>query len=63
MSHLRLTESQAWDYPLGLAKMRWACHWEQESGLDIYNAHDAVFDAFVREQEAKREQREMARRN
>ncbi len=63
MRELRLTESQAWDYPLGLAKMRWACHWEQESGLDIYNAHDAVFDAFVREQEAKREQREMARRN
>ncbi len=63
MRELRLTESQAWDYPLGLAKMRWACHWEQESGLDIYNAHDAVFDAFVRDQEAKREQREMLRRN
>ncbi len=63
MSELRLTESQAWDYPLGLAKMRWACHWEQESGLDVYNAHDAVFDAFVAEQEAKREQREKARRN
>src|SRR5207244_4366241 len=24
MTHLRLTESEAWDYPHGLAKMRWA---------------------------------------
>lgn len=53
MTHLRLTESQAWDYPYGLATMRWECHWEQEGGLDIYNAHDAEFDAYVAEQEAK----------
>jgi hypothetical protein len=53
IEHLRLTEVQAWDYPLGLAKMRWACHWEMEGGLDIYNAHDAEFDRFVSEQEAK----------
>lgn len=53
MQHHRLTESEAWDYPLGLAKMRWACFWESEQGLDVYNAHDAEFDAFVAEQEAK----------
>jgi hypothetical protein len=49
--YLRLSEVEAWDYPYGLAKCRWACYWEQEQGLKIYNAHDAEFDAFVAEQE------------
>ncbi len=53
MTDLRLTESQAWDYPFGLAKMRWAAHWEQQGGLDLYNEHDAEFDRFIAEQEAK----------
>jgi hypothetical protein len=52
MLHLRLSESRAWDYPVGLAKMRWAAHWEQEGGLDVYSQHDAEFDEFVAEQEA-----------
>lgn len=52
MITLNLSESQAWDYPLGLAKMRWATHWEQEAGLEIYNFHDAEFERFVAEQEA-----------
>jgi hypothetical protein len=53
MSHLRLSESDAWDYPVGLAKMRWAAHWEQEGGLEVYNDHDADFDKYVEEQDAK----------
>ena len=47
MTHFHLTESAAWDYPVGLAKMRWAAHWEQEGGLDIYNAHEAESDAQI----------------
>jgi hypothetical protein len=53
VSQYRLTISQAWDFPLGEAKMRWASFWEQEGGLNIYNEHDASFDAYIAEQEAK----------
>jgi len=53
MGQFGLSEAEAWDYPAGLAKMRWAAHWEQEGCLDVYNAHDAEFDAFVADQEAK----------
>lgn len=53
MENLRKSEAEAWDYPLGLAKMRWACFWEQQDGLDVYNAHDAEFDRFIAEQEKK----------
>ncbi len=51
MIHFRLSEPDAWDYPFALAKMRWACHWEMEGGLEVYNDHDAQFDAFIAEQE------------
>lgn len=47
MLTLRLTEAQAWDYPVGLSKLRWAAHWEQEGGLDVYNAHEAEADEHV----------------
>jgi hypothetical protein len=53
METLGKSEAQAWDYPVGLAKMRWAAHWEAQGGVDVYNAHDAEFDAYVAEQEAK----------
>jgi hypothetical protein len=53
MLEFGLSESEAWDYPLGLAKMRFAAFWEQEGSFDIYNQHDADFDAFVAEQERK----------
>lgn len=53
MLTFRLSEAESWDYPYGLAKMRWACFWEQEEGLKVYNAHDAEFDRFVEEQEKK----------
>ena len=33
-----------WDYPLGFAKMRWACHWETEQGLEVQNHYDAQHD-------------------
>lgn len=46
MTHLRKSEAEAWDYPVGLAKMRWAAHWEQEGGLDIYGPHDESFKRF-----------------
>lgn len=63
MTHLRFTEAQAWDYPFGLAKMRWATHWEMEGGLDIENEHDKSFDRFVAEHEAKRAMQPEAARN
>lgn len=50
--HLRKSEAEAWDYPLGLAKMQWAAYWEGQGGLEIYNRHDAQFDKFCAEQEA-----------
>lgn len=46
MTHLRKSESEAWDYPVGLAKMRWACHWEQEGGLDVRGPHDESFEKY-----------------
>lgn len=49
MTHFRITESQAWDYPVGLAKMRWATHWEAEGCFEIKNAAEAEFDEFVAE--------------
>ena len=52
MTTLRLTEPEAWDYPYGLAKMRWACHWEMEGGLDVRNEDDEVFEQYIARQEA-----------
>lgn len=48
--HQRWTREDAkewrtpWDYPLGLAKMRWASHWEEEGGLEVQNHFDAERD-------------------
>lgn len=53
MLQLRLAEDQAWDYPLGLAKLRWGCYWEENGDWSVYNEAEAKFDAFVAEQEAK----------
>lgn len=58
MAHLHLSESLAWDYPAGLAAMRWSTHWEQEGGLDIANEHEAAHFAYVERRE--REKREKA---
>jgi hypothetical protein len=55
MTHHKLSAPDAWDFPFGEAKIRWATHWEQQGGLDIYNEHEAQFDAFIAEQEAKGE--------
>lgn len=52
MTRLGLPESAAWDYPLGLAKMRWQTYWEEEDFYEIYSDHDAEFDRFIAEQEA-----------
>lgn len=56
VEHYRLSDEQAWDYPAGLAKMRWQTYWEQQNGLDIYNDQDAKFDAYRERRE--REKRE-----
>lgn len=53
IDRLRLTESQAWDYPLGLAKMRWETYLEQEGAVEVYNYNDLEYDRFVAEEEAK----------
>lgn len=59
VEHLRLTETQSWDYPAGKAYMLWQTYWEQEGGLDIYNAQDAKFDAYrERREREKREAKE-----
>jgi hypothetical protein len=47
ITHCRKTEEQAWDYPVGLAKMRWAALWEQEGGLRLYNEENAKIDAML----------------
>ena len=57
---LGLSQVEAWDYPLGLAKMQWASYWEEEGGLQIYNWQDCEHDAFVakcEEEDAEEESR------
>jgi hypothetical protein len=51
--HLRKSEAEAWDYPLGLAKMHWAAFWEGEGAIEVYNEHDAAFDRYCAEEDAK----------
>jgi hypothetical protein len=57
----RLSEAEAWDYPVGLAKMRWESHWEQEGALEIYNAEDGEMDAYIAEREAEKAAKREAR--
>jgi hypothetical protein len=45
------TEAEAWDYPVGLAKMHWQAHYEAEGLLDIYNSHDEGFQQFAEQQD------------
>jgi hypothetical protein len=47
MIHLRLSESEAWDYPLGLAKMRWQTFWEQEGGCAVRGETECKMDAML----------------
>jgi hypothetical protein len=49
MVTLRMGEAEAWDYPVGMAKMRWAAHWEQEAGLEVYNEDNAEMDRQMNE--------------
>jgi hypothetical protein len=58
---MRMEEVEAWDYPLGLAKMQWAAYWEEEGGLQIYNWQDAEHDAFV--EKCELEEAEIQRRD
>jgi hypothetical protein len=43
--NFRLTESQAWDYPFGLAKMHNAAWMEDNRRMEIKNAQDLKVDA------------------
>jgi hypothetical protein len=49
MVTLRMSETQAWDYPVGLAKMRWAAYWEEQAGLEVYNEDNAEMDRLASE--------------
>ena len=53
--HLRLTEAEAWDYPLGLAKCRWGCYWEEYGDAALYNEMEASADAYARKMDAEAE--------
>lgn len=53
MLRLGLSESAAWDYPYGLAQMRFAAYWEDEGCYEVKNEHEAEFERFIAEQEAK----------
>ena len=53
MTRLRISQAEAWKYPLALAKMQWAAYWEEEGGLQVYNWQDAEHDAFVAQCEAE----------
>ena len=53
MTQLRITETAAWDYPLGLAQMRWQAHWEQEGSIEVWNEADIRHLEFVAAEEAK----------
>jgi hypothetical protein len=44
MLQFRMGEAEAWDYPLGLAKCRWGCYWEENGDWSIYNEAEAQFD-------------------
>lgn len=48
MVTLHLKEPAAWDYPLGLAIMRWQAHWEERGGFAIYNYPELVHDGQVK---------------
>ena len=42
--HFRLTESQAWDYPFGLAKMHYATWMEDARRMEVKNESDLKVD-------------------
>ena len=51
MMQLGKSESEAWDYPFGLATMRWQTYWEQKGCFDVYNEYDAACDPELAEAE------------
>lgn len=62
MERLRKSEADAWDYPVGLAKMRWAAHWEQEGGLDIFGPYDKARKDYEESPKAKAAMEELLRK-
>lgn len=62
MRHLKKTEAEAWDYPVGLAKMRWAAHWEAEDGLDIWGPQDESAKQYRENPETKRALEELRKK-
>ncbi len=49
----RIAPAEAWNYPVGLAKMLWQAHHEEAGALDLYNIHDAEYDRQVAELKAR----------
>ncbi len=53
VEHSRLTESDAWDYPLGLAMMKRAAWLESEDCLEIKNEDDETTQGFAEANDAR----------
>jgi hypothetical protein len=51
MQDAGLSESAAWDYPLGLAQWRWCAYWEAQGRLDVLNEGEIDFNAWCEEQD------------
>jgi hypothetical protein len=52
--HFGKSEAQAWDYPFGLAKMRYAAWLESEGALHVKNENDIEFDLGYAEYEKQK---------
>jgi len=44
VERLRKSEADAWDYPVGLAKIRWSTYYEEQHGLKVYNEDNVEMD-------------------
>lgn len=53
IAHLRLTEEEALEYPLGAAQMHYLTHMEREGALKIINAAEMAFEEDCRAQDEK----------
>jgi hypothetical protein len=50
-----LTDTQAWDYPYGFAKMHWQTVCEENGTFSIYNMEEALLDTAVAESKVQKE--------
>ncbi len=47
MSELRLSELEAWNYPLGLAQWRWCAFWESQGAFEVWNEDEVEFQNYA----------------